>query len=116
MVSSSRNHSLFITTYNFLYKNNTKHAPTKDVCSRPLSKEPYPLSYVRRSKRRIGIVKSAGLEEVVQLRLKSIVACCNREAISGRTVTVYLAEEERANCEMDHSLSPTENVDYLHIA
>ena len=29
---------------------------------------------------------------------------------------VFLAEEERANCEMDHLPSPTENVDYLHIA
>ena len=36
---------------------------------------------------RIGVVKSAGLKEVVQLRLKSIVACCHREAIGGRTVT-----------------------------
>ena len=29
---------------------------------------------------------------------------------------VFLAEEERANCEMDRLPSPTENVDYLHIA
>ena len=29
---------------------------------------------------------------------------------------VFLAEEERANCEMDPSPSSTENVDYLHIA
>ena len=29
---------------------------------------------------------------------------------------VFLAEEERANCEMDRSPSPTQNVDYLHIA
>ena len=45
------------------------------------------MSYIGRSKGRIGVVKSAGLEEVVQLRLKSIVACCNQEEISGRTVT-----------------------------
>ena len=29
---------------------------------------------------------------------------------------VFLAEEELANCEMDRLPSPTENVDYLHIA
>ena len=29
---------------------------------------------------------------------------------------VFLAEEEHANSEIDHSSSPTENVDYLHIA
>ena len=28
----------------------------------------------------------------------------------------FLVEEERTNCEMDRSPSPTENVDYLHIA
>ena len=29
---------------------------------------------------------------------------------------VFLAEEECANCEMDPLPSPTENLDYLHIA
>ena len=29
---------------------------------------------------------------------------------------VFLSEEDRVNCEMEPSHSPTENVDYLHIA